>query len=101
MKRGKVFAIITDERKYQDAQQLDGRFEAKIYSVGAELTLLKVYLDKAEVAWATNYGDAPALHAIRKVAANAVRCMENHGALPRERKDLIREKDNVPFKEKE
>jgi len=44
---------------------------------------MKVYLDKALEAYAMNFGDAPALRGIRKVAALAVRCMENHGALPR------------------
>ena len=84
MKREKVFGAIIGERYYQDAQQKGGRFEKVIHTVGEELLLMKVYLDKAIAKYAGNYGDAPALHGIRKVAALAVRCMENHGALPRE-----------------
>jgi len=84
MKRGKVFGVITGERMYQDAQQLGGRFEKKTHSVGEELLLMKRYLDKAMIKYADNFGDAPALHGIRKVVALGVRCMENHGALPRE-----------------
>jgi len=86
MKKGKVFAIVMEEREYQDAQQEGGRFQVAVHSVGAELTLMKVYMDKALAAFANNFGDAPALHAIRKVVALGVRCMENHGALPREKK---------------
>jgi len=84
MKRGKIFGVIVGERHYQDAQLKGGRFEKKVHTVGEELLLMKRYLDKAIVEYADNFGDAPALHGIRKVAALAVRCMENHGALPRE-----------------
>ena len=115
MKRGKIFAVIVGERYYQDAQQKSGgayphhgRFQTKVHTVGEELLLMKVYLDKAIAKYAGNYGDAPALHGIRKVAALAVRCMENHGALPRELvgvevlevAEVVKEKeeeDEVPF----
>lgn len=82
--RGKVFGVITDERKFQDAQQEEGRFEKKVHSVAEELVLMQRYLDKAFGAYTDNYGDAPALHQLRKVVALGVRAMENHGALPRE-----------------
>ncbi len=109
MKRGKIFGIIVGERYYQDVQQKGGRFQKKVHTVGEELLLMKVYLDKAVVKYADNFGDAPALHGIRKVAALAVRCMENHGALPRELagvevlevvevvKEKEEEEDEVPF----
>lgn len=107
MKRGKIFGVITGERMYQDAQQEGGRFEKKVHTVGEELLLMKRYLDKAIAKYTDNFGDAPALHGIRKVAALAVRCMENHGALPREIADtevldvaeVVKEKeeDEVPF----
>ena len=87
MKPGKVFGIIMGERKYQDAQQEDGRFQIAVHTVGEELLLMKVYLDKAMAKYAKYYGDSTALHAIRKVTALGVRCMENHGALPREEKE--------------
>lgn len=111
MKRGKIFGAIVGERMYQDAQLDKGRFQGKVHTVGEELLLMKVYLDKAIVKYADNFGDAPALHGIRKVAALAVRCMENHGALPREitgtevlevaevvkEKEEEEEEDEVPF----
>lgn len=112
MKRGRIFGVIVGERNFQDAQQKGGRFQTEVHSVGAELTLMKVYLDKAMAEYARDFGDASALHGIRKVAALAVRCMENHGALPRElmslevldiaeevkkEKEEKEEEDEVPF----
>ena len=105
MKREKVFGVIIGERYYQDAQQKGGRFEKVIHTVGEELLLMKVYLDKAVFGYTDTFGDAVALHGIRKVAALAVRCMENHGALPREEQDLEKarkerqkkDEDEVPF----
>ncbi|GAJ06179.1 unnamed protein product, partial [marine sediment metagenome] len=104
----KIFAIIMHEREYQIAQQEGGRFQVAVHTVGEELLLMKRYLDKAIAKYADNFGDAPALHGIRKVAALAVRCMENHGALPREEGELEKketveemikkeEEDEVPF----
>lgn len=112
MNRGKVFGIINDERDYQDAQRESGgvhphhgRFQKQIHTVGEELILMKVYLDKAIAKYANNFGDAPALHGIRKVAALAIRCMENHGALPREEPLLLpvssKDKVETPDKEEE
>ncbi len=86
IKRGKVFSAITTERKYQDVEYVDAHFKPVKRSVGEELVLMQVYLNKAFKSYADEYGDAPALHRIRQVAALAVRCMENHGALPREEK---------------
>lgn len=111
MKRGKIFGAIVGERMYQDAQQKGGRFQKEVHTVGEELLLMKRYLDKAIAKYADNFGDAPALHGIRKVAALAVRCMENHGALPRElagvevlevaevvkEEEVKEEEDEVPF----
>lgn len=96
MKRGKIFGVIVGERKYQDAQLEKGRFQQQVHTVGEELLLMKAYLNKAVEAYANNFGDAPALHGIRKVAALAVRCMENHGALPREKLGPS-EEDKIPF----
>jgi len=96
MKREKVFGAIISERYYQDAQLEKGRFEKKVHSVGEELLLMKRYLDKAMIKYADNFGDAPALHGIRKLAALAVRCMENHGALPRESEEKLKESIDTP-----
>ena len=96
MKRGKIFGVITGERMYQDAQLKKGRFQEQVHTVGEELLLMKVYLDEAIELYTYNYGDAPALHGIRKVAALAVRCMENHGALPRE--DIVSKREIVTSK---
>jgi len=96
MKRGKIFGIITGERMYQDAQLEKGRFQKQVHTVGEELLLMKSYLDKAVFGYTDNFGDAVALHGIRKVAALAVRCMENHGALPRESEEKLKESMEEP-----
>ena len=95
MKIGKIFGVIMGERIYQDAQLEKGRFQEPVHTVGEELLLMKVYLDKAIAKYTNNFGDAPALHGIRKVAALAVRCMENHGALPREELEISNDAPDV------
>ena len=82
MVRDMVYKIINQEREYQDNLS-EERTDGHIHSVGEELILLNVYLRKAMDAWADNPGDTYALDQIRKIAAIAVRCMENHGAPPR------------------
>lgn len=74
-----VYAAIDSERDYQDALSYE-RTDGSIKSVGDYLTMLRHYLDEANHEWVMNPGDEPALHSIRKVAAIAVRCMEEHGA---------------------
>ena len=75
MERSRVYQVIDDERDYQD--RLGPRADK---TVGDYLTLLDVYLQKAQTAWAMRPGTTPALVEIRKIAAIAVRCMEEHGA---------------------
>lgn len=80
MKRKKVYKMIDEERDYQDSLCKDTfRHSESDRSVPAELLMLKVYIDKASEDWTKNHGDIPALHQVRKIAALAVRCLENHG----------------------
>lgn len=79
MDRVQVFELIDSERSYQDSLSPD-RTDGHQHSVGEELVLMDVYLRRALDAWVDNAGDASALNEIRKVAAIAVRCIENHGA---------------------
>ena len=84
MHRGDVYRLISEERTYQD--NLDSsRTDGHLHSVGEELLLLEGYLRKATALWVDRPGDTLALDGIRKVAAIAVRCMENHGAPARGR----------------
>jgi hypothetical protein len=78
MDRKLVYDRIDVERDYQESlggDRTDGHFR----SVGDELVLLDVYLRRAFEAWANNAGDAKALEGIVKVAAIAIRSLENHG----------------------
>jgi hypothetical protein len=83
MKRKDVYALIDGERDYQDSLGADRSREAP-HSVGAYLTLLRSYAAKADIAWTDNPGDTAALDVIRKIAAIAVRCMEDHDAPTRQ-----------------
>lgn len=79
MERESVYFMINKEREYQDNLGKD-RTNGHLRSVGDELVLMDVYLQRAFNAWANNPGDIKALDEIRKIAAIAVRCMENHDA---------------------
>ena len=77
--RHEVFDIVSDERDYQDELWPCGAA-----SVGDFATLLRRYSNLLDSAVVDNRGNDAALHVVRKIAAIAVRCMEMHGALPRE-----------------
>jgi hypothetical protein len=87
MERTEVYKLIDGERDYQDSlATLRNWSEADrnpAQSVGDFLTLMDVYLHKAQVAYADNPGDTAALDVVRKMAGIAVYCMEEHGAPPR------------------
>lgn len=79
MEREQVYKLIDGERDYQD--QLGGdRSDGHPRSVGDYVTMLSHYQTKSVAAWTDNPGDSQALAVIRKIAAIAVHCMEQHGA---------------------
>jgi len=82
--RKDIYRIIDGERHYQDTLSSD-RTDGHVHTVGEELVLLDVYIQQAKVAWASTAGDDYALNAVRKIAAIAVRCMENNGYIKRGR----------------
>lgn len=74
-----VISGINGELAYQASLQGSGRADAVDHGVSGQLVTLKVYTDEALVAWTKNPGDEKALHALRKVAAIAVRALVNYG----------------------
>jgi len=78
--RHEVFAAIEGERAYQDGLGIDRTFSEGRHEVAGHLVMMDTYLKKAVWAWTSNPGNHQALHEIRKIAAIAVRCMEQHGA---------------------
>lgn len=78
-----VYRHIDKERDYQE-------FLSKLkqvkrdHSVGEFLILLHEYIEKAMNSWVTHDGNYHALVDIRKVAALAVQCLENHGCPERQ-----------------
>ena len=77
MNREEVYAQIDLERNYQDTLGGD-RVDGHKHSVGEELVVLQVYLQKALEAWVKSPGDKDAIVIVSKIAAVAVRCMENY-----------------------
>ncbi len=80
--RAEVYAAIDGERDYQDALGAN-RTDGSAHTVGDYLTMLDTYLRRAQDDWTGNPGNEQALDELRKVAAIAVRCLEEHGAPPR------------------
>jgi hypothetical protein len=77
IKREHVYLIIESERKYQDDNW------PGTASVGEHLVLMQTYLNQAMQKWTHTKGDESALEEIRKIAALAIRCMEQHGVAVR------------------
>lgn len=79
--RQEVYLAIDTERNYQDNLGPERRDKREMVT-GEELVLLKAYVDRAFANWTNIPGENPeiTLHDLRKVAAIAVRAMENHGA---------------------
>lgn len=89
MTREEVYALIDGEREYQEnlgrVRKEPGE-QRRVLEMGEYITMLSHYVTEAQKEWTTKSkgGDTPAI--MRKVAAIAVRFMENHGAPPRETK---------------
>ena len=77
--RAEVYKAIDGERDYQDS--LKGiRSDGTKRSVGDYLIMMDHYLNHGKEFFAVNPGFKMVLPDIRKIAAIAVRCMEEHGA---------------------
>jgi len=77
MNRAEVFAVIDKERVYQDTVWPRDAETAQMYTyLAPHLVLLEEYILKARTAWVTNGPEAPALKQIAKLAAIAIRALE-------------------------
>lgn len=87
MTREEVYKLIDGERDYQDKlAEHRGWVEDErkpAMTVGDFLTLLDVYVQRGQVAYADKQGDEAARDVIRKIGGIAVLCMEKLGAPPR------------------
>jgi hypothetical protein len=86
MERSEVYQLIDGEREYQEnlgrARREPGQ-QRRALEMGEYITMLHGLIHQAQDEWLTKSkgGDSPAI--MRKIAASAVRFMENHGAPPR------------------
>lgn len=81
MDRNKVYEAIDSERRHQDLKW--GTIDQHPHEVGSWILILSAHVKDAMEAYAETPNDHGALEEIRKVAAIAVACMEQHGARPR------------------
>jgi len=84
MERTEVYKVIDTERDYQDKLAKAGKFKDVVHTPGEEILMISEYADRAKKIWTDNNGDEAGLQVVRKIAGMCVRCMENHGASPRE-----------------
>ncbi len=101
MKIDDVFNAIVSERVYQarkwGIRQPDETFVEPKHSVGDFLVYMQYYLDEAVNEATQKTDDFWPLESIRKIAALAVACMEQHGASPRgAQKPTMNERDCLP-----
>lgn len=80
-RRNEIYAAIDGEREYQDDRFPTDEKSAR--TIPGELTLIEVYARRAQGDWVFDDDNHDTLCAIRKIAALAVRCMENHGYVTR------------------
>lgn len=73
-----VYNVIDEEREYQDSLPLT-RTDGSSKTVGDYVVMMQYYQNQLVEEWTMNPGDKAALNVIRKIAAIAVHCMEDHG----------------------
>lgn len=71
--RNEIYESLNKERKYQDSLSRNNPI------LPEELLLIEYYLNEAKTKWVVNKQDGPCLDSLRKMAAVAIRCFENHG----------------------
>lgn len=99
--RTEVYQAINTERDFQDSFVLPERQYYQTHTLGEFILMLNQYAAQAQQKW-THHADKvdgypESLHEIRKLAAIAVRCMEQHGAPLRElpKRTKVVEDDDV------
>jgi hypothetical protein len=81
MQRADVYKAIDGERDYQDWRW--GTVQDHPHDVGGWIVIMEQLLADAREEFTRQAGDVGALTELRKVAAVAVACMEQHGVNPR------------------
>jgi hypothetical protein len=77
MTRQDVYKNIDSERDHQDKKW--GTIADHPHDVGAWLTIMRKYLNDADIAHCNHIGDEEALDEITKVVSIGIACGEQHG----------------------
>ena len=80
--RKEVYKAIDSEREYQESFVLPERQYYQTHTLGEFILMLNQYASQARRMWThhSDVGPPESLQEVRKIAAIAVRCMEQHGA---------------------
>lgn len=84
-----VIAAINQELAYQATLEGLARADAVDHGVAGQLVTLKHYIDIAFEDWTKTAGDTQCLNTLRKVAATAIRALEQYGCPFREGRTII------------
>jgi len=81
MERKQVYERIDGERDYQDKHCAEENFDVDKRAISSHILTLELYLDKCKQVWGrtSNAKPDPTMDVMRKVAAIAVRCLEEWG----------------------
>jgi hypothetical protein len=77
--RDEVYAVVNSERDYQEKLR-EVRSTNGHRTMGDYLVLLNHYIVEANQSYVKNRGPVMSIHEVRKIAAIAVKCMEEFGA---------------------
>jgi hypothetical protein len=81
-----VIDAINDELLYQSQMSDTDRADKEDYGLAGQLVALKHYTDDTLFRWTVNRGSEESLDSLRKVAATAIRALEQYGC-PRRNRD--------------
>ena len=77
LRQYQVLELMAHERRYQDKTwPRDARRQVMYGFLAPHLVLLRVYLKKAEAAWTSSSGNLTGLQQVGKIAAIALRALE-------------------------
>jgi hypothetical protein len=100
--RTEVYQAVNSERDFQESFVLPERQYYQTHTLGEFILMLNQYAAQCQQKW-THHADKvdgypESLHEVRKLAAIAIRCMEQHGApfreIPKKLK-VVEEDDSV------
>lgn len=103
--REEVYEAVDGERDYQENVWPSEVVHARELSIGDSILLVEEYAAKARLMWSKErYPERSALANLRKVAAIAIRAMQQHGYVTRDQEEAekagispVANEEEIPF----